>query len=738
MAELATSIVATKVRPPPSPRGGVERDRLRARLAAQFDDGASVGLVCAPAGSGKTTLLTSYLGGLDRGQVAWLNVDSYDNEPARFWSHLLATLTAGTEGGGVPISLARVGDWPSVVEDLTAILDQGEERWVVLDDYHLITSAVIHEHVDLLLRWLPPSARVVVSTRLDPPLPAINRLRLDGRLVELRADDMAFDTDEAGRLLAAASSFEVDPDVTSRLVGRTEGWAAGLHLAALSIKRTGDPMGVVDRFTGDDRLVADYLRVEFLAQLDDDTKRFLLHTSVLDELTGEVCDQVADTTGSATRLRDLERNNLLLIPLDDSHRRFRNHHLIASWLQSELELTEPDLATELHRRAAAWYLDADSPEPAHHHAAASADRSLLVGVVERFWHRLLMAGRVVTLRAWFDELGPDVEASASLCIGRAQMARNSGEPAETATGWLQRAELLIDGGDTATVVLLHTNLVVHERMVGDLGAAERHGRAALAAVTDPTLIPEVRSLLGATLAQLGVFDEAIEHLQGAIDVAGPESHRLTSLFARSHVALPFYESGQRQRARQTALDAIGWAEEHDQTNSPMLGATRTVLGLLCLDDGLVDEAKAHLDWALEATNRSKAATSRLHVLLALARHAAVTNHGVEAKRLLDEARRLTEAMPDPGRLAELVEVSARQQLGASPTPTLGGVLVEDLTERELAVLRLLPSELPLRDIGGELFVSHNTVKGHVKAIYRKLAVNTRDQAVTRSRELGLL
>ena len=738
MAESAASIVAAKVHPPPAPRGGVERDRLRARLAAAFDEDASVGLVCAPAGSGKTTLLTSYLGADDRARVAWLNIDSYDNEPARFWSHILAATTAETEGDGVPVALARVGDWTSVVEDVTAILGRGEERWVVLDDYHLITSAVIHEHVDLLLRWLPPSARVVVSTRLDPPLPAINRLRLDGRLVELRAEDLAFNTEEAGQLLAAASTHDVDPDVTSRLVGRTEGWAAGLHLAALSIKRTGNPTRVVDRFTGDDRLVADYLRAEFLAQLDDDSKRFLLHTSVLDELTGEVCDQVADTTGSAARLRDLERGNLLLIPLDDSGRRFRNHHLIANWLQSELELTEPELATELHRRAAAWYLEAGSPEPAHRHAVAAGDRSLLVGVAERFWHRLLMAGRIVTLRAWFDELGPDVEASASLCIGRAQLARNSGEPAETAAGWLQRAEHLVDDADTPTVVLLHTNLVVHERMVGDLGAAERHGRAALAAVTDPAVIPEVRSLLGATLAQLGVYDEAIEHLQGAIDTARPESHRLTSLFARAHLPLPLYESGQRQRARQATLDAIAWAEEQEQANSPMLGAARTVLGLLCLDDGLVEEAKAHLDWGLEATNRSKAATSRLHALLALARHAAVTNHRVEAKRLLDEARRLTEAMPDPGRLADLVEVSDRQQLGAGPAPTLDGVLVEDLTERELAVLRLLPSELPLRDIGGELFVSHNTVKGHVKAIYRKLAVNTREQAIARSRELGLL
>jgi LuxR family maltose regulon positive regulatory protein len=740
MAEPAASIVASKVRPPPTRRDRVERDRLMARLASDFDDGASVGLVCAPAGSGKSTLLTSYLERFDSDRVAWLNIDGYDNEPARFWAHLIAALMGSKSREAVPLAEARTGDWAGVVETIAASLEQGGERWLVLDDYHEITSPVIHEHVDLLLRWLPPAVRVMVSSRLDPPLPVINRIRIDGRLVELRADDLAFDVDEAGRLLTAASSHDISPEVSSSLVGRTEGWAAGLHLAALSIKRSGDPAAVVDRFAGHDHLVADYLRAEFLAELDVDTRRFLLHTSVLDELTGESCDQVADTTGSAARLRDLERGNLLLIPLDDRASSFRNHHLITHWLRSELALTEPDLVPELHRRAARWYLSEGIAEPAHRHAVASGETGLVVEVAERFWHDLLMSGRSVTVRNWFDGLGVTAESRAPLCIGRAKLARNTGEPPETAAGWLQRAEQLIDPTDTRTVVQLHTNLVVHERMVGDLGAAERHGRAALAAVTDPALVPEVRSLLGATLAQLGSFTEAIDHLEGSIETLRSDPTSLTGLFARAHLPLPLYESGQRRRSREAAVDALAWAEEADYARSPILGSTRTVLGLLCLDDGLVDEAKAHLDEALRDTIRSKAATSRVHAMLGLARHAAATNHTVRAKELLSDARRVTSAMPDPGRLPDLVEVASRQFLGGTKRPSQRGAqpLVEDLTERELAVLRLLPSDLALRDIGRELFVSHNTVKGHVKAIYRKLAVHTRDEAVTRSRELDLL
>ncbi|MGI9614875.1 MAG: AAA family ATPase, partial [Acidimicrobiales bacterium] len=411
----------------------MERDRLLARLGSGFEDGASVGLVCAPAGSGKTTLLTAYLDQFPDNRVAWLNIDDYDNEPARFWAHLVAGLAKEpSEMGPVSPDSIRTGDWAGVVERIAASLEGTTERWVVLDDYHEITSAVIHEHVDRLLRWMPPTVRVVVSSRLDPPLPVINRLRLDGRLVELRASDLAFDAEEAARLLTTASNQDLSPEVSSWLVDRTEGWAAGLHLAALSIKRTGDPEAVVDRFAGDDRLVADYLRAEFLSGLDTDTRQFLLQTSVLDELTGELCDEVLNTTGSAARLRDLERSNLLLIPLDDRGHRFMNHHLITHWLRSELALTDPDLVPELHRRAARRFIEAGIPEPAHRHAVASGDRSLVVEVCELFWHGLIMAGRQITVRAWLDELGPAVETSASLCVGRAQLARNTGELPEVA------------------------------------------------------------------------------------------------------------------------------------------------------------------------------------------------------------------------------------------------------------------------------------------------------------------
>lgn len=172
MVEPAAAIVASKVRPPPARRDGVERHRLSTRLRSGFDNGASVGLVCAPAGSGKTTLLTSYLDRFDSDRVAWLSIDAYDNEPARFWAHLIAGLqTRPDDLEAVPATMARSADWAGVVEGISASLEQGGERWLVLDDYHEITAPVIHEHLDLLLRWLPPAVRVVVSTRIDPPPP---------------------------------------------------------------------------------------------------------------------------------------------------------------------------------------------------------------------------------------------------------------------------------------------------------------------------------------------------------------------------------------------------------------------------------------------------------------------------------------------------------------------------------------------------------------------------------------
>ncbi|MGI9598954.1 MAG: AAA family ATPase, partial [Acidimicrobiales bacterium] len=635
--------------------GLIRRGRLIELLELGTDRRPAVSLLCAPAGSGKTTVLTSYLEEKATG-AAWLQLDKRDNDPARFWVHLLSAVIGSDAEAWSRIrsDWFRGRDWIAVVEVTVAELERRGEVTLVIDDYQHVVAQSIHEHLDQLLQWLPDTAAVLISTRVDPPLPTINRLRVRGGLVEVRAPDLAFDGLDARRLLTNAASIDVSPESVAVLVGRTEGWAAGLYLAGLSIKRHGDPTAVLARFDGDDRLMGDYLRSEFLAELDEDVRRFMLQTSILGELSGPLCDAITGMANSALRLRDLEHSNLLVVPLDSTGEWYRYHHLLGQWLQHELVVTEPELVAELHRRAAHWYSAAGEPEHAYDHAIAAQDRSLAVGIAERHWHHLLATGRRVTLRDWLDQLASAADDSAQLCLAQAQLARNSGQPAAVAVRWLRRAEEVADPSDAEVMVRLNTNLMVHERMVGDLGAAERHGRQALAAVTDLSVVPEVRALLGATLAQLGSFPEAIEHLNGALDALRTDVDPLTEIFALSHLALPLYESGQHRKAGEAAGLAIERATGTNFDSTPILATAEVVLGLLCLDAGRYDEAAPHLDWGLTRARAAGSDTARLHALLASARHAGLSKHSVEAKRLLAEARAAIDEMPDPGRLATLV------------------------------------------------------------------------------------
>ena len=412
-------LLATKLHVPRPQPGFVPRPRLVEALGQGLARGRV--LVCAPAGFGKTALLADWADNGGR-PVAWLSLDGGDSDPARFWRYVMAALDRVRPG--LP---GRVGPLPShspeglvmaLINDLAA--DPGpDEVLLVLDDYHLVDSGLVHESVAFLLENLPPGLRVVVSGRADPPLP-LARLRARGQLAELRAADLRFIPEEAASLLEEAAGPGLPAAAAEALVARTEGWAAGLQLAGLSLRGHADPAGFAAAFSGSHRFVLDYLADEVLDGQPGQVRAFLLETSVLERLSGELCDAVTGRAGGQAMLADIERAGLFLVPLDEVRGWWRYHHLFADLLRARLQAEQPGRVQALHRAAAAWCEEHDLADDAVRHALAAGDAAWAARVVERHVETLLGRSEGVTLRRWLSALPAEsVRDRPRLCLAQA-------------------------------------------------------------------------------------------------------------------------------------------------------------------------------------------------------------------------------------------------------------------------------------------------------------------------------
>ena len=360
-------VLGTKLHPPRPRRRLVQRARLTDRLRADGGEGPRLVLVAAPAGFGKTTLLAQWLAAAERSQrrVAWLALDPGDADLRRFLTHLVAAIqTVEPEAGVDALALLEAGATTppdavlvSLINDLDVLAGP---TVVALDDYHVIDGAAVHEAVTFLLDNLPPQVTLAMTTRADPPLP-LSRLRARGELVEVRAADLRFTTDEAEVFLNEVMGLQLDPALVAALEARTEGWAAGLQLAALSARThagaaggSGDVAGFVEAFSGSHRFVLDYLVEEVLDRQPDEVRAFLLDTSVLDQLAGGLCDALTGRSDGQPMLETLERENLFVVPLDDERRWYRYHHLFADALRARLAARHADRVAELHAAASRW------------------------------------------------------------------------------------------------------------------------------------------------------------------------------------------------------------------------------------------------------------------------------------------------------------------------------------------------------------------------------------------------
>ncbi len=427
---MTSTLVTTKFATPHLRGAFVPRPRLSERMDVGAE--AALTLVSAPAGFGKTTVLASWLSRVstEPRAVAFVSLDQSDNRATSFWRYVVTALNAVAPGVGASVLPLLDAGQPATRTLLTAVLNdvsaQTTEVDLILDDYHLADGAEVAEGMTFLLERRPPNLHVVISTRADPDLP-LARLRARGDLVEIRAGDLRFTTSETSSYLTDVGGLPVAPAAVSVLQSRTEGWAAALQLAALSMQGREDVGDFIAGFAGTDRHVVDYLVDEVLSQLSDEVRDFLERTSILDLLGGELCDAVLERTGGRGMLEQLERANLFVVPLDDQRCWYRYHHLFADVLQARLRSERSDLVPGLHLRASRWYERIGDPVHAVHHALGARDLDRAADLVETATPALRRDRHEATLRRWVDDFPDEVvhrRPVLALCFVGALMSSN--------------------------------------------------------------------------------------------------------------------------------------------------------------------------------------------------------------------------------------------------------------------------------------------------------------------------
>lgn len=740
-------LLETKLRAPGRRPGLVARPALSERLERSVDD-HRLTLVSAAAGWGKSTLVGEWLATAGR-PGAWLALDGADNDPARFWRYLSEAL----HRAGVPLDDQAVGalaGGPEMRETglsllLGAVPADGARTIVALDDFHAITEPSILDAVAFLVEHLPESLRIVMTSRNDPPI-GLARLRARGDLGEIRSDALRFGDDDAAELLRAAVGLDLPSGQVSALRARTEGWAAGLYLAGLSLRGRDDAGAFIADFAGDDRLVVDYLAAEVLEGQAPERREFLLRTAILGRLSGPLCDAVAGTTGSARVLAELERSNLFLVPLDNRREWYRYHHLFGELLRHELALTAPEAVAGLHRRAAAWHLSAGAIDEAVRHSAAGGDLEGAADLIAENWMGYERSGWTVTTEGWLALLPPErVRADPRLCMAEALIRLNLGRPDE-ATPWLDDAEAAMavpgaPGDPEALAGGLASARSLVRLLAGDAHGGVAEGRRAM------EITPERQTwwrtlacmALGISLHAAGEGEEAYPILEEAADCGAACGASALVVVSLSHLADTDFRRGDADLAEERSRRAIALAEDERHSEYPHAAGAHVNLARVLAARGESEEARAQADRGVQLALRGRAPTELAHAVTVRGEVYLAAGDEDEARACAREARQLTAPARGVGHIRSLLD-DLEARLGpdgapAQPSPPTGA---GGLTDRELAVLRRLTGEGSAREIAADLYVSHNTVKTQMRSIYRKLGVATRDDAVRRARERGLL
>jgi LuxR family maltose regulon positive regulatory protein len=701
---------ATVVRGPWPTHRPVHRELVRRpRLVRHLQDPGSPPLITlvAPAGYGKTALLREWAE-RDRRPFAWVVVDERDNHGARLPAKVSRALaTAAPEG------------WTGRVV-------------LVLDDLHLLHAPAALDALGAIVSNLAPEVTLALASRSRLALP-IARFREQRLVSELGPRDLAMDRSEAGLLLRLAG-LELDRDGVETLLRRTEGWPAGLSLAALVLgERTAGP-AAPSRFGGDDRVVVQYLRDEILDGLTAEQLEFVLRTSVLGTLTGPLCDTVLERSGSAAILAELSGSNVPLVPLDRTDERYRYHRLFGEMLRAELRRREPELEPELHRRASAWYQQAGDPDHALHHAICAGD---IEGAGELVWSGVVTAighGRHATIEGWlgrFTDAQIAAHPTLALAAANSQLAGGRGDLVEH---WVSAAAATEDRRPA-----VEAGIALMRAALARDGIARMEEDAARAYRLEPEDSPwrSLCCMLTGTAALVaGRPDEAVRQLEeGArrAAVAAPDVHAVC--LAQLAVLSLMHEDW--EEAAGLVTRARSQIDRHGLAGSATVALVFAASALVRGHRGRIEDAQSDLEAAmrLQATMTDLAPWYEIELRILVARAAVRLSDANGARAALVTASRRMRRVPEAVVLEGWLQGTwARLDAFTGPASAPASVL----TPAELRILQFLPTHFSFREIAERTFVSANTVKSQANAVYRKLNVSCRSEAVGRAREIGLL
>jgi LuxR family transcriptional regulator, maltose regulon positive regulatory protein len=737
-AQPNPQILESKLRRPWVRPGIVPRAALVDRLLASHQ--VPVVCVVAPAGYGKTTLLSQWAE--QRGRTAWVSLDERDNDPEILLGCAAAALDR-VEGIDPELLRTRwVGGASIAATAVTrlagAMSAMAEPVVLVLDHVELLSNQDCRDAVAELALHLPVGSQLAIATRSAPPLP-MARLRAARKVVEIGVDDLAMDAAEARELIEAVG-VQLGDDEQDHLVDRTEGWPVGLYLAALAI-RAGSPEGAAGlRFSGDDRLMAEYLGSELLSRLSEDEVSFLTRTSVLERMSGPLCDSVLGAAGSATTLESFERSNLLLVALDRRAEWYRYHHLLRDLLGAELRRREPETVPRLHLRAAAWYEANGLPELAIDHAREAGDSDRVARLVLDVMSSVWASGRVDTVLRWMEwfEHRNLIERYPAVTVHGALIFALLGRPAK-AERWAAAAERAsptgrLSDGSTMEGYLAYLRAILCREGVQEMRRDARTGWDGLG-----PLSPYRATMLyteGLSYLLEGDPDRADPIFAHAFDAAtdlGSVPLAAVVLAERCIVAVGRDDWPAAVALSEQALSMVQDGEFDDYWTSALVYAWAARVAIHRGDPGAAREhviraarLRPLLTYALPVVS--------VQALLELARAYLALTDPDGARAVLRQVSDILQQRPDLGVLADeadelraKVETIGRQGVGGS-----------SLTTAELRILPLLATHLTFREIAERLYLSPYTVKTQALSVYRKFGVSSRSAAIERAHGVGVL